>query len=58
MSLLTLWLLLLAARRLSRTTYFVTVAGLGGEPDYEQRFTMLATDTDKMLHDPAAARIA
>ena len=31
------------------TTFFVTVAGLGGEPDYEQRFTMLATDTDKIL---------
>jgi hypothetical protein len=26
--------------------YFVTVAGLGGEPDYEQRFTALATDLD------------
>ena len=32
-------------------TYFLTVAGLGGEPDYEQRFQMLATDTDKMLRD-------
>jgi len=30
-------------------TYILTVAGLGGEPDYEQRFTMLATDTDKIL---------
>ncbi len=30
-------------------TYFLTVAGLGGEADYEQRFQMLATDTDKML---------
>jgi hypothetical protein len=35
------------------TTFFVTVAGLGGEPDYEQRFTMLATDTDKILHSSA-----
>jgi hypothetical protein len=32
-------------------TWFLTVAGLGGEPDYEQRFQMLATDTDKMLRD-------
>ncbi|HWE51823.1 MAG TPA: hypothetical protein VG273_18660 [Bryobacteraceae bacterium] len=32
------------------STYFLTVAGLGGEPDYEQRFTMLATDVDKILH--------
>ena len=27
----------------------VTIAGLGGEPDYEQRFQLLATDTDKIL---------
>jgi len=32
-------------------TWFLTVAGLGGEPDYEQRFQMLATDTDKLLRD-------
>ena len=37
------------------TNYFVTVAGLGGEPDYEQRFTMLATDTDKILHASGGA---
>ncbi len=37
------------------TTYMVTVAGLGGEPDYETRFSMLATDTDKILHTGAAA---
>jgi hypothetical protein len=30
-------------------TYILTVAGLGGEPDYEQRFTALATDVDKIL---------
>ena len=29
--------------------YYVTVAGLGGEPDYEQRFTALATDLDKLF---------
>ena len=29
------------------------MAGLGGEPDYEQRFTMLATDIDKILHTGA-----
>ena len=28
-------------------TYYVTVAGLGGEPDYEQRFTAQAKDLDK-----------
>ena len=38
------------------STYFVTVAGLGGEPDYEQRFTEAATDLDRLLkssEDPA-----
>jgi hypothetical protein len=31
------------------TSYYVTVAGLGGEPEYEQRFTGLANDLDKLL---------
>jgi hypothetical protein len=30
-------------------SYYVTVAGLGGEPDYEQRFTALAKELDKLL---------
>jgi len=30
-------------------TYFVIVAGLGGEPDYEQRFTSAANDLDRIL---------
>src|ERR1700756_2397783 len=29
--------------------YYVTVAGLGGEPDYEQRFTAMAQDLDKVF---------
>jgi len=29
--------------------YYVTVAGLGGEPDYEQRFTAEAKDLDKVF---------
>ena len=32
-------------------TYYITVAGLGGEPDYEQRFEGLANDLDKLLKD-------
>ncbi len=40
---------LLAASPCFATTYILTVAGLGGEPDYEQRFALLATDTDKIL---------
>jgi len=39
-----------AAHPAFASTYLLTVAGLGGEPDYEQRFTMLANDTDKILH--------
>ncbi len=30
-------------------TYYVIVAGLGGEPDYEQRFTAAAKDLDKIF---------
>jgi hypothetical protein len=29
--------------------YYVTVAGLGGEPDYEQRFTAMAKEVDKVF---------
>ncbi len=28
--------------------YYISVAGLGGEPDYEQRFTALAADLDRI----------
>ena len=35
------------ARR--KLAYYVTVAGLGGEPDYEQRFTAIAKDLDKVF---------
>src|ERR1700693_5868026 len=37
------------ARAAQAAPYYVTVAGLGGEPDYEQRFTALAKDLDKLL---------
>lgn len=38
-------------------TFYLTVAGLGGEPDYEQRFAMLASETEKTLkaHAPEAS---
>ena len=42
-------MMLLAVAPAFSATYLVTIAGLGGEPDYEQRFALLATDTDKML---------
>src|ERR1700738_4690309 len=39
----------LAALPMQAASYYVTVAGLGGEPDYEQRFTALAKDLDKLF---------
>ena len=42
---------LLAGVTARAATYYVTVAGLGGEPDYEQRFQGLASDLDKLLKD-------
>jgi len=39
--------LILAVIPARAAVYYVTVAGLGGEPDYEQRFTSLAQDLDK-----------
>ena len=40
------------------SVYYVTVAGLGGEPDYEQRFTANAKDLDKLFKASAAARMS
>jgi len=36
-------------QRTKGAVYWVTVAGLGGEPEYEQRFTGVANDLDKLL---------
>jgi hypothetical protein len=45
-----LWLTLGAcALPLHAATYYVIVAGLGGEPDYEQRFTSAARDLDRVF---------
>ena len=41
--------LLISSLPVSGATYYLTVAGLGGEPDYEQQFTGLAKDLDKLL---------
>lgn len=46
------FLLLLSAIPARAGVYYVTVAGLGGEPDYEQEFTSLATDLDRLLKAP------
>ncbi len=44
----------LAARA---SVYYVTVAGLGGEPDYEQRFTAKAKDLDKVFKASSGAHV-
>jgi hypothetical protein len=42
-------LLLACALASPAATYFVTISGLGGEPDYDQRFKMWALDIDSSL---------
>lgn len=42
-------LLCLLAPALRAETFYVTIAGLGGEPEYEQRFQGWAKDLDKLL---------
>jgi hypothetical protein len=44
----------LGARTAQAAPYYVTVAGLGGEPDYEQRFTALVKDLDKLFKAAAS----
>jgi hypothetical protein len=41
--------LLLCAASAHATTYYLTISGLGGEPDYDQRFKMWAEDIDSSL---------
>jgi hypothetical protein len=43
-------LALLTVASLRAATFYVTVAGLGGEPDYEQRFAAQAQEIEKLLH--------
>jgi hypothetical protein len=53
-ALLVAWLCFAALEARART-YHVIVAGLGGEPDYEQRFTAAATDLDRVLRSAGPA---
>lgn len=46
---MSLALLACGALRLTAATYYLTVTGLGGEPDYEQRFAMWGKEIDKAL---------
>ncbi len=43
--------LVAAAAALRADTFYFTIAGLGGEPEYEQRFSGWAKDLDKLLHE-------
>jgi hypothetical protein len=45
---------LMTALSAHASVYYVTVAGLGGEPDYEQRFTANAKDLDKIFKASAS----
>jgi hypothetical protein len=38
-------------------TYYVTIAGIGGEPEYDQRFTSWAKDIDKILRATPDAQV-
>ncbi len=49
--------LLLVASPLRASVFYVTVAGLGGEPDYEQRFTQTAKDLDKTFRASAGSHV-
>jgi hypothetical protein len=42
---------------LNATTFYVTVAGLGGEPDYEQRFASLAQEIQKLVSSNPDAKV-
>jgi hypothetical protein len=48
---------LAASAPLHASVYYVTVAGLGGEPDYEQRFTAAAKDLDKVYKATSGAHV-
>src|ERR1700730_18526572 len=49
--------LALAAASLRGDSYFLTIAGLGGEDQYEQRFTGWASDLTKLLKAEPGAKV-
>ena len=50
--------LLLAAAGVARAeTFYLTIAGLGGEAEYEQRFTAWAADLDKILKSEPSSQV-
>ena len=53
----TLILFAAAALSLHADSFFLTVAGLGGEDQYEQRFTGWASDLNKLLKSEPGAKV-
>jgi peptidase C13-like protein len=49
--------MLFGAAALPAATYYVTIGGLGGEPEYEQRFSGWAKDIDKALKSVPDAKV-
>lgn len=49
--------LLIATLPMHASVYYVVVAGLGGEPDYEQRFTAAAKDLEKVFKASSDAHV-
>jgi hypothetical protein len=49
--------LLTTALPVRASVYYVTVAGLGGEPDYEQRFTANANELDRVFKASSGAHV-
>jgi hypothetical protein len=47
----------MAALPARASVYYVTVAGLGGEPDYEQRFSAAAKELDKVFKGSSGAHV-
>ncbi|HYK18982.1 MAG TPA: hypothetical protein VEV37_13215, partial [Bryobacteraceae bacterium] len=48
---------LVLASALNAATFYVTIAGLGGEPDFEQRFTSLAQEIDKLVQSNSDSKV-
>jgi hypothetical protein len=49
--------LLIGAAAMQASTYYVTIAGLGGEPEYDQRFSGWARDIDKALKSAPDSKV-
>lgn len=47
----------MGAAALQASTYYVTIGGLGGEPEYDQRFSGWAKDIDKALKSAPDAKV-